>query len=61
MLSKTCCREKKAIQSSGCFPGMNSCYPEQHLVTFCSVRVCAYYCIVHGAQDTLSDFVYMNI
>lgn len=45
-------KEIKAIESSSHFTWMNS-YSGQDFVMFCSVGFCAYYCIVHVAQDTL--------
>ena len=60
VLRKKYFRKKKQLKVLAISPGWTVTLGRIFVMT-CFVRFCAYYCIVHVAQDTLTCFVCINI
>lgn len=61
MLSKKSFREKKRVSCKFWLFQLDNGSSGRIFVLFCFVRFCAYYCIVHMAQDTLTGLLCVNI
>lgn len=60
MLSKKYFRKKGGSCKFWLFH-LDNGYSGRAFVLFCFMRFCAYYCIVHLAQDTLTGLLSINI